>query len=204
MLLYISMTYPKEMVSSSAANNHLSIKKSPPFMKYKSSFPYSQKTTTGPWSKTSQSTLNTPKLFLNPVLFLWSNLLVIFLPLGVPITILCLFSSLSPLVRVRTNRSVYCRATHSSGERRLTNLAVVQNFPRHLVNMDSRVPSQDISREIIFVVSVTGKVYVQVLRCSLVSVFAPMLHTHLHLNTNFIERTSGCRLGSFKEMFFLV
>jgi hypothetical protein len=41
--------------------------------------------------------------------------------------------------------------------------------------MESRVPSQDNSCEVIFVVSVPGKVYVQVLRCSLVSVFAQML-----------------------------
>jgi hypothetical protein len=47
MLLDNSATYPEEMISSSSANNDLSIKKSTPFMKCKGSLPYSQKTTTG-------------------------------------------------------------------------------------------------------------------------------------------------------------
>ena len=43
-----------------------------------------------------------------------------------------------------------------------------------------------------------GNIAVTTLQFSPVSIIAPMLHTHLHLNTALTRRTSGLSLGTFK------
>jgi len=47
-----------------------------------------------------------------------------------------------------------------------------------------------------------GRVILRVLWASPVSIVAPMLHTHLDLNTTLIRKTSGRILGILKIHFF--
>jgi hypothetical protein len=46
-----------------------------------------------------------------------------------------------------------------------------------------------------------GQVFLPVLQFSHVSMIPPMLHTHLHINTTLIRRTSGRMLKVFKKPF---